>query len=81
LIHFESIICEQENKIAYRDSIIEQNIIKSDALSVEYEHQKEIATDNANKLNRCRKWSKIKNTAFGFGGAFIGWVVRKTLFN
>jgi len=50
-------------------------------LSDEYEHQKEIADDNAKKLNRCRKWSKIKNTAFGIGGALIGWVVRKTLFN
>lgn len=77
--HKDSIISEQKNKIAFRDSIIVQDSVKFDAITDEYEHQKEIATDNANKLERCRKWSKIKNTAVGIGGAFIGWIVRKTI--
>lgn len=78
-LYKDSIICENENKISFRDSIIVQDSVKFDAISVEYEFQKELATDNAKKLNNCRKWSKIKSTASMIGGAFIGWIVRKTI--
>ncbi len=79
-LHKDGIIIEQKKKIEIRDSIIVQDSIKFDALGVEYDHQKELAKDNANKLNRCRKWNKIKNAASMIGGVFIGWIVRKTVF-
>ena len=32
-----------------------------------------------NKLNRSKKWCKIKNTAIAIGGVVVGWFTRKTI--